>query len=55
MMQETTPRTKCSQEQLLVLIIKNLLVFSLGRSGLLMFKKLSVCVELGLRFNGYAW
>jgi hypothetical protein len=39
MMQETKPRTRCSREQLLVLIIKYLMVFSSGRSGLLMFKR----------------
>jgi hypothetical protein len=42
MMQETKPRTRCSREQLLVLIIKYLMVSSSGRSGrsgLLMFKR----------------
>jgi hypothetical protein len=37
-MQETTSRTRCSREQLLVPIIKYLMVFSPRHSGLLMFK-----------------
>jgi hypothetical protein len=38
MMQETAPRTRCIQEQLLVTLIKSLMVPSPGHSSLLIFK-----------------